>query len=265
MLKGFCGGKVFAHVEGEGDLVVLLMHGWGRSSGDFEEVTRLLTQSETFPRLRVIDVDLPGFGSSPLPAHALSSYEYARQMAELLVEAQALYAKAKSVVLVGHSLGGRIALQMAAHEMVSNLGGVVLVSAPLIREKGNSKVATSIKVARKLRTLGLLSEEKMERLRQRHGSDDYRKSSGVSREILVKIVNEDYRELLPMVKAETTLLYGELDEVTPISQAKVAAQLIPNSSCVFMPNVGHHLPLQAPASVAEVILKHVDSLLGANS
>ncbi len=265
MLKGFCGGKVFAHVEGEGDLVVLLMHGWGRSSSDFEDVFGLLSRSNSFPHLKVVGVDLPGFGSSPIPKYALSTYEYGRQMADLLVEAQTLYGKEKSVVLVGHSLGGRIALQMAAHQMVPNLGGVVLIGAPLIREKTNSKVATSIKIARKLRALGFLSEDKMEELRQRYGSEDYRNSTGVLRETLVKIVNEDYGDLLPMVKVETTLLYGELDQVTPTSQANAAARLIPRASCVFVPKVSHHLPLQAPGSVAEVILKHTDNLLGANS
>ncbi len=261
MLKGFCDGGVFAQVDGEGDLVVLLMHGWGRSSADYAEVRNLLSQSEAFSDLKIIAVDLPGFGSSPPPKSAFSTYDYGRYMTELLSEIKTSKVGGKGVVIVGHSFGGRVTLQMAAHDMVPGLGGIVLIGTPLIRKNAQSKVATSIKVARKLRSLGILSEEKMEELRKKYGSEDYRNARGVMREILVKSVNEDYRSLLPKVDIDTTLLFGELDQVTSITQASVALTMMPKATLVSLPGVGHMLPLQDPSSVSESILNHVRNVL----
>ncbi|SHE27367.1 Pimeloyl-ACP methyl ester carboxylesterase [Ferrithrix thermotolerans DSM 19514] len=261
MLKGFCEGKVFAHIEGEGELSVVMMHGWGRSSQDFAPTVAEMIGEAGSERLKTVRVDLPGFGSSPVPGSALSTSEYADLIAEMIDELFGGRGEDEKVLIVGHSFGGRVALSLAAKKMPERVGHMVLVGTPLIRDVKKARVSPSVKVARKLHSLGLLSDAKMEKMRQRYGSEDYRNASGVMREILVRSVNESYEELFPIIKCPTTLLFGERDGVTSVAQAKVAQGLMPDAKVVTVPDVGHLLPVEAPKVLAEIVLDKAASLL----
>ena len=48
----------------------------------------------------------------------------------------------------------------------------------------------------------------MEEQRRKHGSADYRDAEGVMRDTLVRLVNEDYRDLLPGISAPVELVWG---------------------------------------------------------
>ena len=43
-------------------------------------------------------------------------------------------------------------------------------------------------------------EERLEKFRKKHGSDDYQASSGIMRKILVVVVNENIKPLLKDIK-----------------------------------------------------------------
>jgi pimeloyl-ACP methyl ester carboxylesterase len=84
---------------------LLLVHGYGGSAWNFAELAPLLT-----PRRRLLIPDLPGHGgSSPLPA-APNLAAYADPLVPLCHEA----AGADRIDVVGHSLGGALALRLAA-------------------------------------------------------------------------------------------------------------------------------------------------------
>jgi pimeloyl-ACP methyl ester carboxylesterase len=106
------GGRLRYLVAGEGD-PLLLVHGLGGAAGNWVAVAPLL-----LPGRRLLVPELPGHGdSSPLPA-APSLNPYADALAALLEHEQAAPA-----AVVGHSLGGAIALRLAIrrHEAVSAL------------------------------------------------------------------------------------------------------------------------------------------------
>ena len=83
---------------------VLALHGLGGTKGSF-----LPTVAALAPRFRVIAVDLPGFGDSDKPIGAAYDARFFAAAGIDLLDALAL----GSVHLIGNSLGGRVALEIA--------------------------------------------------------------------------------------------------------------------------------------------------------
>jgi pimeloyl-ACP methyl ester carboxylesterase len=98
---------------------VLLLHGLGASHHYWAAVAPLLAADR-----RVVAVDLPGFGSSPR-SEVFSLERASAQVANLVTDLGP-----GPCYLVGHSLGGIVAL-FAARELGSSILGVVLVDAHL--------------------------------------------------------------------------------------------------------------------------------------
>jgi pimeloyl-ACP methyl ester carboxylesterase len=131
-----------------------------------------------------LSLDLPGFGATPEPEAGWTTADYAAWLAEIL-------AGLDRPVLLGHSFGGRIAVQLAAlrPELVS---GLVLTGVPLLRRQGTGRLAWQYRLVRTLHQRGLVGDRRMDAMREKYGSADYRAAQGVMREVLVKAVNESY-------------------------------------------------------------------------
>jgi pimeloyl-ACP methyl ester carboxylesterase len=127
------GKKIFYRCTGEGPMVVLL-HGFG------EDSTVWKNQYETIQGLKWIVPDLPGSGKSDM-IEDMSMEGLAEPVKEIIVhETASLYFKegeADSVILIGHSMGGYIALAFAEkyHQMLKGLGLVHSTAFPDSEEK----------------------------------------------------------------------------------------------------------------------------------
>jgi pimeloyl-ACP methyl ester carboxylesterase len=100
----------------------------------------------------------------------------------------------------------------------------------------------SYKLAKKLYRLFFFwkkESEVAEIINRRFGSDDYRNSSGIMRRILVKVVNEDLSYLLEQIECPTLLIWGDLDDATPLYQAKIMEEKIKDSGLVVLEGTGH--------------------------
>jgi pimeloyl-ACP methyl ester carboxylesterase len=143
-----------------------------------------------------------------------------------------------------------------------SVGALVLTGVPLLRLRPPTKPAAGYRVARWLQKRGLVSEDRLERERQKRGSADYRAAGGVMRDILVKVVNESYEAELATLRSPVRLLWGELDTEAPVSVARAALEILrgngADASLVVLGGIGHMLPLEEPAALRSV----VDSLSG---
>ena len=206
-LRSFADGSLFAEVYGSGPPRVLALHGWGRRGSDF---------GESLEGLSGIAPDLPGFGASPVPPEAMGADAYADMVADVLDIFD------RPPVLVGHSFGGRIAVCLAAKHpaMVSDL---VLTGVPLIRLETGRRPPIVYRLVRRLNSIGLISDERMEREKKRRGSADYRASEGVMRDVLVRVVNESYESQLGRIDKRVHLLWGAEDSEVPVSIAEASS------------------------------------------
>lgn len=242
MLKAFAGGRLFGTLHGTPPPRVVALHGWGRTSRDFDAA---------LSGLDALALDLPGFGATPEPPEPWGAAGYASAVAPVLDEAD------EPVVVVGHSFGGRVAVHLAA-TAPDRVRALVLTGVPLVRPPGavRRKPALSFRVARALHRRGLVGDERMERLRQRYGSADYRAAHGVMRAVHVTAVNETYEEQLRAVRCPVELLWGEGDTDVPLSVAEAAATLLGDAATVtVLPGVGHLVPTSAPDDLRAAVAR----------
>lgn len=240
-LRAFADGALFADATGSGSPRVIALHGWARRGADFRTA---------LAGLDALAVDLPGFGASPPPKEVMGAEGYAAQVAGLLDGID------RPPVLVGHSFGGRVAVCLAAR-YPDRIGPLVLTGVPLVRMAANRKPSSGFRAARALNKAGLLSDERMERMRRERGSADYRAASGVMRDILVKVIHESYEPQLQALSSPVTLLWGSVDREVPVDVARKAADVIADAGgraeLEVLEGVGHLVPVLAPDSLRAVI------------
>ena len=73
------------------------------------------------------------------------------------------------------------------------------------------------------------------------------------RRCLVMAVNEDLRHLLPEIKQDTLLIWGDKDTATPISDAKIMESMISGSGLVVLNGCGHFSYLEKPAVFKNIL------------
>lgn len=247
MLRALSGGELFGEVWGSDTPTVVGLHGWRRTHSDFAGVLGPAARGGAIPS---IVPDLPGFGATPVPPEAWGSAEYAEAVARMIRSEDGPGGPA---VVVGHSLGGRVAVTLAVEhpELVKAL---VLTGVPLLPRPGpKSRPPTGFRAARALHRLGLLGEERMERARKRYGSADYRAAEGVMRQILVRLVNENYAESLAALECPVQLVWGERDTDVPLAVADGICERVPQAGLMVCNGAGHLTPLECPADLRAAV------------
>jgi pimeloyl-ACP methyl ester carboxylesterase len=256
MLKSLAGGALFGEVWGEGTPEVLVLHGWARSHADFAAVVGPTAPGGPLPTLAP---DLPGFGATPAPPTPWGAADYASALIPLL-EGPLSEGGGVPKVVLGHSRGGCIAVALAAARP-DLVGGLVLTGAPVLPRPGRRRrPAAAFVMARRLHRLGLMSEDRMEKARQRHGSADYRAAGGIMREVFVRMVNERYDDELASLSCPVELVWGDDDADVPVEvarqvQAMLAGSKVGAATLTLCPGAGHLTPLTAPGELRTAVLR----------
>lgn len=94
--------KIF-HTEAGKGYPVILLHGFCESHQIWSTL-----QTDLSKQYKVIAIDLPGFGKSPLPPYDISLDTIANEVYEWLLEKNI-----SECIMIGHSLGGYITLEIA--------------------------------------------------------------------------------------------------------------------------------------------------------
>ncbi len=260
MLKSFAGGRVFGATWGHGAATVLALHGWQRTHQDFSPVFDPVAQESALlvgPQRRpgggpsVVAPDLFGFGATPPPPEAWGSAEYAAHLRALFDEPGTL---AERIVLVGHSFGGRVALPLYGL-VPDRIERLVLAGVPLLDRQGRrTRMAAGYRLARRLHRMGVVGDERMEAMRNRYGSPDYRAAKGVMRDVFVRLLSEEYIRAMASIDCPVDLFWGEEDTEVPVEVAERALPIFPSARLVTVPRIGHLTPTEAPRELLEVIL-----------
>lgn len=252
--------KTASHRGGADDVPVLLLHGLFSSRGTWSALAEALG-----PGFRLIAPDLPGFGESEKPAPSRYAYDIAA-FAEAIVD---LFGglEVGRAHLVGHGLGGAIALHVAARhpELVSRL---VLV-APLCYP---TPLHPKLRIAAAPLIGGLLFKQLLGRRAFRafyrdwvNGSADTETSDGhyesfstpAGRSALLATLRAtmDTRAIVAdsrLVKAPTLVLWGDQDRMLPPRLGRQLAKEIPHAGLELV-NAEHAPHEEQPEAVSEVL------------
>ncbi len=222
---------------------------------------------------RVIAMDLPGFGHSPMPRDPITISQYARILDGLL---ETLGVSAAT--LVGNSMGGFVSAELAIafpqrverlvlvsaagistyrHRDVERIEPYLRRVAPMVAVYTAWTAARSDRVARRagLRnlTLGLVTRHPG-RLPAPLAAEQLR-GAGKPGFMQALRANIDYpvRERLPEIACPTLIVWGDEDKVIPVDDASVFEELIPGSRKVIFEDTGHMAMLERPAAFNELL------------
>lgn len=242
MLTALGDGSLFGESFGEGPVRVVFLHGWARRGEDFAGAARELGARG----VASIALDLPGFGASPAPARAGGARYYAEMVAP------AIDPLGPDLVLVGHSFGGTVATVLGARAS-AHYRSLVLTGAPLLRG-GSGRAPWRYRLVRAAARRHLVSSARLEAARQRYGSLDYRRASGILREVLVATVNESYEDELARQRQPVHFVWGENDTEVPLAIAERARALVTSpTTLAVLAGVGHLVPTEAPRALADAV------------
>lgn len=240
--------KISGPEDAEETAVVL--QGWGTDLTLYDSVAAAIND-----RYRVVQFDLPGFGSSEEPPEAWNVEAYCVFFCDFM-EALGI----KRTALIGHSYGGRMIINMAAKEdLPFEITKIVLIDSAgvmPVRSAGHSFKVKRYKAMRNFlmsRPVHALFPEVIDYWMSKQGSEDYRNASPLMKKCLVMAVNEDFQDRMPLVKQETLLVWGDLDTDTPIGDAHIMEEKIPNSALVVLEGTDHFSFLYRPADFRRIL------------
>src|SRR5579875_1785699 len=224
-------------------------------------------------RHRVVALDLPGFGHSPMPVEEISISRYARLLDGLLGELGI-----DAAAVVGNSMGGFVAAELAI-AFPQRVERLVLVSAAGISTTAEPRTTRAMPALRRMQTVlaatgGWVASRsdaftRRPRLREallnlvvRHPS---RLPAALAAEqvrgagkpgfiqALQSILDYDVRERLPEIACPTLIVWGDGDRLIPVRDADRFAELIPDSRKVIFEDTGHMAMLERPAAFNELL------------
>jgi pimeloyl-ACP methyl ester carboxylesterase len=228
---------------------------------------------------RVVAMDLPGFGHSPLPRGEVSIAGYARTLDGLLDELGIACA-----TIVGNSMGGFVAAELAI-SVPERVERLVLVSPAGISTYDEPLTRRAIPVLRRTEQIAMMtggwvaahsdSATRRPRLRDalmsvvaRHPSQldpalaaEQVRGAGKPGFLasLESIVDYDIGERLPEIVCPTLIVWGEDDRLINHRDAAAFGELIPGSRVVMFPDTGHMTMLERPQAFNALLRKFVDS------
>jgi len=239
------GHEVPVQVGGSGP-ALLYLHGAG-GAGLIGEFERALAESFT-----VYAPLHPGFGGTPLPDWVKATDDVALHYLDLI---QALGIGAP--IVVGHSLGGWIATELAVFRPAS-LERLVLVSAIGVRPE---KPMPDLFIMDPPEMLGLLFADPAKAVALLPAQPDtdfvvrrYEEQAAVARLAWKRPYNSQLRRRLHHITCPTLVVWGDSDRLIPASHGeKILAKEIPGARFRLIERAGHVVPIEAPRALADAI------------
>lgn len=214
--------------EGQGKDVVCL-YGWGQDTRMFEPTLHHLSS-----KFRVTLPDFPGFGQSQVMESPWGVPDYVDWLKALFTTL-----KIEKPIIIAHSFGARVALLYASMYPVEKL---ILTGAAGLRPKRSFAYYLRVYSFKTLKQLKKIPgvEGLVQPYLKQFGSDDYKALDGVLKQSFVKIVNEDLRYTLAKINCPTLLIWGSLDDATPLWMGQVMEKEIKDCGLVIFENDGHY-------------------------
>jgi pimeloyl-ACP methyl ester carboxylesterase len=260
------GRKIAALIAGPGKAPkIVFLHGLGGSQSTWQMVLGELAE-----RYRVAAIDLPGHGQSDKSAPESIDYSVAGLTAAVTEAMTAL--KLTPAIVVGHSLGGAVAVQLALDPSALVVGLVLVNSAGLGSEIAGELLdlmdqAPGRETARALLDLffedrRLVAERGIEEMAQNQLSPG---AWVAQRAIAAAAFDRGEQRIglqarLGEVATPTLIAWGAKDRVIPLAHAVAAVSALPDAVLKVLPAVGHVPQVEDPSGLARAIDRFARSI-----
>jgi len=220
-----------------GTPAVLFLHGSGCDSDDWERTIRRLP-----PEWRILQMDFRGHGRSAVPDGPFTLNDLADDVLALLA-----HAGVAGCWLVGHSLGGMVAMRAAEQSDV--VQGLILV-------EGWTSLVGAGAFGGVGRMFGQLPTDWVEAIKERSTRTQQKFDSGIWVDYWRSVAAFDGWNFLRQVRSPVVEIYGTMGR-TPGTQEALLVPDNPLISWHWIEDAGHYIPLERPAAVAEVCRQHI--------
>lgn len=241
---------VYDHRIGAGPTLVFL-HYWGGSARTWEPVITRLEGRDT------VSIDFRGWGRSTNLPGPYTLEQLAKDSLDIIHDENLT-----DYVLIGHSMGGKVA-QLVAATHPAGLAGVVLVASGPARpadhitseyQAGLSHAYDSDETVAGARDNVLTATTLTQELKAQVVSDSRSSAPDARTEWPLRGIGQNITTLTRLIDVPVLVIAGEHDHVEPVEVLR--QHLLPyltSAEFAVIPDAGHLVPLEAPRELAEAI------------
>jgi pimeloyl-ACP methyl ester carboxylesterase len=271
---GVRGTTIRSLISGEGADHVICLHGLGSNKASFFETVSALTPDHT-----VHAIDLPGFGASSKPTRAAYDATYFARAVLGYMDARGL----ERAHLVGNSMGGRVALEVALGEP-DRVRSAVLLSPALAFRKRRSLVPL-VKLVRPeiaaiphpIRAAQVRAQfwslfarpDRLDPAAADVAADEFCRTyrSRSARIAFLAALRNIYLDAphgksgfwtrLADLRPPALFVWGERDRLVPSAFARPVAEVVPAANQVVLPDCGHVPQVELAERTNALIRDHI--------
>jgi len=239
-----------------GTLNIFILHGWTYSTDKWRPFLDLLRQKG----IKATLLKIPGLTEKSDKVWEIDDYvEWLRQkIDDQKVSNLTIKQFNNKFMIIGHSNGGRIALNFALKypDKLSNL--ILIDSAGIYHNELIIKIKRLVfgriaKVGKKLNS----SEIFRTLLYKIIGESDYKDATPVMKQTMINLINSDKSLNLNKVSVPTLIIWGREDKTTPLSDGKLMHEQIKKSKLFIVERAKHSPMFTNPEEVAKFIYEYI--------
>lgn len=239
--------------EGQG-LPLVFVHGFPLSRSTWQKQIDALRSS-----YRVIAPDLRGLGESQAGHGTTTMAQFADDLHGLLQQL-----KLKPVVLIGHSMGGYVALAFA-RQFPETLSGLVLVGTKAGNDTpegaaGRRAMAKQVKAEGSKVVVNAMASKMLAASNQDQGMAEQvrgfmapSKPEGVIGALLGMAERPDSTAMLASIAVPTLVITGAEDGIIPPTESEKLAKAIRGAQLKIIPHAGHLVAFEQPDEFNRVL------------
>ena len=212
---------------------LLFLHGTGCDASDWTPVTEKLPCKQ-----RCIALDFRGHGQSSVPTQSFTLGSLAEDVQHL-----ANHLGLHELVIVGHSLGGMVAMEVAQHSF--SVTGLVLL-------EGWTSLASAGSAFDAGRFYGSLSQTEIAQIQAKSEGTRNRFQSEVWNDFWESVKDFDAYTYLQGAHIPILEVFGGMGR-NDLTEQQLRIPPNPNIQWVWVPNAGHYLPYECPAEITKVV------------
>ncbi len=269
-------GQIIAYTdEGKSNETIIFIHGLGSYLSAWDK-----NIPELSTKYRTVALDLPGYGKSSKVNAKVSMAYYAKVVLELMDKLNL-----KKAILMGHSMGGQVAITTAllAPKRVSKL----ILAAPAgleiftEQQKQIFKLKVTPESIRQLTPEQItanykanfynMPEDTYQMLNERllvMKSEQFTDYCEAVASSVAAMVDEPVQSKLWQLKMPVLIMFGYNDDLipnkyynptlSPKDVADIGKELIPNCQTIILPEAGHFLQYEQPVAFNKAVIKFLN-------